>query len=802
MYTECPDCTTAFRVTADVLRQAAGKVRCGSCGHAFNALLYLSETRPRPRKADVESLPELRPEPMEPETREPVRQALSAAQSAALLKSLDQLAGDDVRLEDTGVEWRLLGQDDDEAHNDAAFGDGAIDVEEIDGDVIEFSFNGMAPHTDLADEFAADQLFADTNAPLDKALFRAPTESQVDEILDDAPTPVDEVLSASPGDVEAVEVFTDSGATEVEAEDVFASPETRPEDVLRFDDNTGLPDNFDVDSLAVPQPTAAQSSSTTLDTTSAQPAAVAFGEPEEWGDLLDEVEPLVAAAPATEREVFADTGMHVSMLAEPARDEIDSPHPTLAEELAALPDEVEDVADADEVPFDPVAAAGIDLSGIYGMPAESLGDDDPTGNALPEVAAEVPEDEVQPYEALSLAEEVPAEEAGANAPDFSSFEDEVALALAAESPFEELDALDDAVEAAAGPVAGEPHVAAAGPARPVAQGKAFPETTGELEFELEAARMLGADEPEFDPTRTIVPVPTEAEHTVNMLIDADLMRLALPDAEGMASTIALESRSSKRKPAAPDEGSTDLLAEQSESGTLFETIIMEGGFARTELEQQRLAAEAEARARSDSEALAAQEVARITALRTRKRRLRYGLIASIVALALLLAGQIVHQARAELATIPALGDAIAPVYRAVGAPIAPEWNVGGWRFEETRGSTDKSRASDGELPDLSPGEERLTIYSRLGNRSDTPLPYPLIIVALTDRFEEVIGSKVLGPADYLTGGVSESAFVQPGDTFNALVAVAAPADRAAGFKLNVCYRQDGGQLRCAIEDFR
>jgi hypothetical protein len=44
--------------------------------------------------------------------------------------------------------------------------------------------------------------------------------------------------------------------------------------------------------------------------------------------------------------------------------------------------------------------------------------------------------------------------------------------------------------------------------------------------------------------------------------------------------------------------------------------------------------------------------------------------------------------------------------------------------------------------------------------------------------------------------------VQPGDTFNALVAVAAPADRAAGFKLNVCYRQYGGQLRCAIEDFR
>ena len=28
MYTQCPECGTAFRVTAEVLRQAAGKVRC------------------------------------------------------------------------------------------------------------------------------------------------------------------------------------------------------------------------------------------------------------------------------------------------------------------------------------------------------------------------------------------------------------------------------------------------------------------------------------------------------------------------------------------------------------------------------------------------------------------------------------------------------------------------------------------------------------------------------------------------------------------------------------------------------
>ena len=29
MYTQCPDCEIAFKVTAEVLKQAAGKVRCG-----------------------------------------------------------------------------------------------------------------------------------------------------------------------------------------------------------------------------------------------------------------------------------------------------------------------------------------------------------------------------------------------------------------------------------------------------------------------------------------------------------------------------------------------------------------------------------------------------------------------------------------------------------------------------------------------------------------------------------------------------------------------------------------------------
>ena len=43
MYTQCPDCTTVFRVTADALRSAQGNVRCGVCSTSFDALENLSE---------------------------------------------------------------------------------------------------------------------------------------------------------------------------------------------------------------------------------------------------------------------------------------------------------------------------------------------------------------------------------------------------------------------------------------------------------------------------------------------------------------------------------------------------------------------------------------------------------------------------------------------------------------------------------------------------------------------------------------------------------------------------------------
>jgi hypothetical protein len=167
---------------------------------------------------------------------------------------------------------------------------------------------------------------------------------------------------------------------------------------------------------------------------------------------------------------------------------------------------------------------------------------------------------------------------------------------------------------------------------------------------------------------------------------------------------------------------------------------------------------------------------------------RYGIFGGIALLVLLLAAQYVHQSRETLATIPAFNSAVGPLYRAIGQPLSPEWDITGWRFEVAKGTEDD--------------DEGLTIFSRLGNKSDKPLPYPLIGISLTDRFEETIGSRVLDPADYLPDDLDPRKLVRPGNTFEAVITIQSPAEATAGFRLRACYRTTDSLLRCKDDGFK
>jgi hypothetical protein len=129
------------------------------------------------------------------------------------------------------------------------------------------------------------------------------------------------------------------------------------------------------------------------------------------------------------------------------------------------------------------------------------------------------------------------------------------------------------------------------------------------------------------------------------------------------------------------------------------------------------------------------------------------------------------------------------VYRALGQPVTPKWNIKGWQFERTNGSTDDN-------------DEVLTVFSTVRNSSEDPLPYPLLHVSLTDRWEDIIGSKILEPSEYLAGDMDPRTPVAPGESFTAVIAIERPSGEATGFQLYVCYRVSPDHVRCATEDFK
>jgi predicted Zn finger-like uncharacterized protein len=721
MYTQCPDCNTAFRVTADVLKQAAGKVRCGGCGNAFNALAYLSETMPEQQvavEADA-ALPELKPE-VPPGNGLP--KSISAEQSAALLKTLDELAGSDIRIEDTGVEWRVL--DDDEI--------------------------GEAASDDLV----------------------------IDEILDESPTPIDQFLTETPAVVDSPEIFAEP-----------ANDFTRTSvDEIRFDDNTPLPEDFALDDDGYfegdftteglqPHP-APEEAEQAIDV---EPQAdLDLSEPDEWTDILGEFADLAEA-------VAAPADVVIDALGEPDLAE----EPDVPQDLE-LPDD--DVSEAIEAATEDVDLEDIDLENIdldepldmdsqFAIQAEAMGIDLSGMHEALEAQQELPVEDDVDLDAL-LAE---------SGDDDLELEDLLDEDLVDEVAEADLDTVLQSVD--------EPEPEDATQLELIRDEEPWDEggemSLEDLDDEL-AADLIEDDAADREPDivdggdpddRHYVPPLTEEEQTINMQIDQDLLALAVQDKDGFASTIVIaeadaENRARKDKKKSKRRKAEEALKDTSAG---FETIIMEGEAFRSagSLEQTEV-----------DTAAAAEALASIAAARREPEQAvhnsggrRYGLLAAVILLLLILGVQYVHQSRDTLATIPAFNNAIGPLYRALGKPLSPEWDITGWRFEATKGSTDE-------------GDENLTIYSRVGNKSDKPLPYPLIGISLTDRFEETIGSRVLDPADYLSGDLDPRKLVEPGNTFNAVITIESPDIAAASFRLRACYRTADAQLRCKDDGFR
>ncbi len=677
MYTQCPECQIAFRVTALVLQQASGRVRCGGCGHAFSALDHLSESLPEPAADGLEAVTS-DDFPSDTTNDDLPDDDNLAETSRRLLETLDELAGpSNVRIEDTGVEWRVL----DEVVEDLDDDSPGVDSSETDDD--SSAQESLKLHSE--EKHVAMERRYDDNTPLDDDL-----DDESGEFLPPADT-----------------------------------PKRRAEDNLQEDTS-------EVD--------AAQGD-------------LALSEPGDWTGLLDDD----AAADVIPLEVEEELAAIHDQLSSRASEATPEATPELT------PVELNQPVDLD-AQFDLQAEAmGLDITGSHDVSEEALTDEIPLLDESYDDSAEE-----EPQEEDSAEVESMAADSGEDEPEEEDSAKFVAIAddLSAEGPgdadsADEIGLADDAEE--------DEEISAEDAA---------------LIREIEAGEEPAMDdeaEPD-DVTEHIVPPQTEAEMTVNMAIDAELLAAAAEKDKTEDEKTVVEAFGADVARQMFDENSTEV-----------ETIIMEGEFVRSAIDKERLAAENDARSQVDEYGKLADTYAlNRENLRGGRRRYdpsSYTVIAGVIILALVLIGQVMHGTRDSLATYGFFNQTMGPVYRMLGKPITPQWDIKGWRFESTSGSTDED-------------EEVLTVFSRLVNKSEQPLPFPLVHVSLTDRWEEIIGSRVLEPNEYLAGDLDPSKPVTPGENFTAVITIKNPSAEATGFKLNVCYRVTPGRVRCAIEDFK
>jgi predicted Zn finger-like uncharacterized protein len=154
----------------------------------------------------------------------------------------------------------------------------------------------------------------------------------------------------------------------------------------------------------------------------------------------------------------------------------------------------------------------------------------------------------------------------------------------------------------------------------------------------------------------------------------------------------------------------------------------------------------------------------------------------VAPLALLLMAQWVHSYRATLARHPTVGGPLQAVYRTLGVPLTPNWDLHAYQIRQWGVMSDPA----------TPGT--LRVRATITNLADFAQPYPLLRLVLEDRWGEQIRAREFDPAEYLEAMVASNRLMNPGQQANATVAIVDPGPDAEGFRFDVCLKGAAGTV--------
>ncbi len=164
---------------------------------------------------------------------------------------------------------------------------------------------------------------------------------------------------------------------------------------------------------------------------------------------------------------------------------------------------------------------------------------------------------------------------------------------------------------------------------------------------------------------------------------------------------------------------------------------------------------------------------------------RWAWIAGCVVLGLLLILQALHHWRNQLSSSAVWGAPVRRLYAAIGAPIAPHWDLSAYEVRQ-------------QGAEFEPGK-RQTILVRfsLANHASRAQPVPLLRLTLLDRYGRRVAQRDLAPTDYWPPGHAPAAFLGSDKRVDTEVQVRDPSADSASFELDVCLRDLKGLIHCA-----
>ena len=151
-------------------------------------------------------------------------------------------------------------------------------------------------------------------------------------------------------------------------------------------------------------------------------------------------------------------------------------------------------------------------------------------------------------------------------------------------------------------------------------------------------------------------------------------------------------------------------------------------------------------------------------------------------LAVILPGQMVHQFRAELASLPTVGRAVTAAYSTMGIEISPLVDLDQYELLDLTAVAIPASEENGSL----------IIETRVQNKGPRVQPYPHIFVRLLGRWEDTIAGRIFGQEEYAVGTISNLSRMNVGDMIDAQFIIVDPGPSATGFEVELCVRVDGG----------